>query len=192
MKNKLNKNKLVSNALVVGAVLLMVILSVVLISALTDNEKAGLQAELDNLTSYLNDNNYAWLVNYSLDNFTEPVSKVQVFREKSNDLLATFNINNYNNNLFNKYQIFLTNLNENESYATFDLKSFGNIDYDYVVDPTVYGIPKGMNLLNNSYGTLAGISGRVGVVAIPYNIYLIKVRIDELRGELNGGLKWER
>lgn len=112
MKNKKQK-KSNNKLLLIGIVLISLIGFVVLVSALTDSERISSQAELDNLTSQLNENNYSWLVDYNVS-----YPSVNVYRENSNELLATFNnvFSTYsNNNSFKKYQIFLTNLSENES-----------------------------------------------------------------------------
>jgi len=167
-----------SKLMLIGISIILLISLVVLVKALTDDERTNLENELNNLTSSLSDSGYNWLVNY---NVSYPY--VSVFREGGSEEIARFT--NITGDGFSKYQIFLTNLGENESYSTFDLRSFGDVEYDYVVDPVAYGIPKGMNLLNNSYGTFAGISGRVRLVAIPHDVYLMKIRIDNIRKELN-------
>ncbi|MDP3026802.1 MAG: hypothetical protein Q8N63_03770, partial [Nanoarchaeota archaeon] len=103
------------------------------------NELSALEDELDNLTSELINNNYEWLVNYDIE-----YPFVSVFRENSNLLLAEFR-DILGGSSFNKYQIFLTNLNENESLDVFDLRSFGGeifdgfdgVEYDYIVDPSL-------------------------------------------------------
>jgi hypothetical protein len=57
-------------------------------------------------------------------------SSIEVYTENSDELIATFeNISGEN-----WYKVYLTDLNGEED--TFDLKSIGNIEYDYVVDPS--------------------------------------------------------
>ena len=82
-------------------------------------------------------------------NSNPQTASVEVYRENGNETLAVFgNITNLNNS-FDKYQIFLTSLDENESYSTFDLKSIGDVEYDYVVDPTIAeNIVPNANLIN--------------------------------------------
>ena len=89
----------------------------VFVSALSDDNKTALQDELSQLESNLTSQGYGWLIDY---NITYP--QVNVYRENSNDLLAQFPTITSG-----KYQIFLTNLSENESYSTFDLKSIGDV-----------------------------------------------------------------
>ena len=61
---------------------------------------------------------------------------VGVYRQDSNKTIAAFeNITTDENGTFKEYKIYLTNLSENESYETFDLRSIRDIEYDYVVDP---------------------------------------------------------
>ncbi len=45
-------------------------IGVIFVSALTDDERAGLQSELDNLTEQVNNAGYNWLINYSV-NYSE-------------------------------------------------------------------------------------------------------------------------
>jgi len=101
--------------MLIGIGLFMLVGFVVLVSALiTDNDRTSLQNELNNLTQYLNDNNYGWLIDYNLS-----YSSIGVYRENSNEAIAVFE------NILeeNWYKIYLTNLGENESYSTFDLKT---------------------------------------------------------------------
>lgn len=57
--------------------------------------------------------------------------EIKVYTEDSTEIIAKFeNITNEN-----WYTIYLTNLPENESYNIFDLKSIGNIEYNYISDP---------------------------------------------------------
>lgn len=142
MINKKSADKLL--IFIASAVLLVSF--AVLVSALADDEKTALQSELDNLTQYLNDNNYDnydWLIDYNIS-----YPSVRVFRENSNELLAEFRDILGGSN-FNKYQIFLTSLNENETQDVFDLRSFGDVE------------------------------------RINYDVLQKKIRIDEIRKELN-------
>jgi len=59
-------------------------------------------------------------------------SSVEVYKENGNEVIAKFE--NISEAGWNK--IYLTNLLNGESYDTFDLKSVGDVNYDYVVDPT--------------------------------------------------------
>ena len=73
------------------------------------------QGELDSLISELESEGYSWLVDY---NVSYPF--IEVYRQNDSNLLATFD------NIINgKYQIFLTNLSENESQDVFDLRVKG-------------------------------------------------------------------
>lgn len=138
-RSKLKDNNAVRKIIISGVVLLGILSLVILVSALTDNEKASLQSELNNLTFELNNSDYSWLVNYNL---TYPY--VSVFRENGNDEIGRFeSIANENG-----YKVYLTNLSENESYDIFDLKT----------------------------GKREKIS---------YKIIQKKIRIDEIRKELN-------
>ncbi|MEI6058588.1 MAG: hypothetical protein WCP89_02345, partial [archaeon] len=133
MKRDKRGRKGVSKLLIflAGAILILSFIGFAI--ALSDDERTTLQGELNSLESDLSLGGYNWLVNYSVS-----YPSVQVFRENSNESLATFQdvFSSYaSNNSFNKYQIFLTNLSENESYSTFDLRSAGDVEYDYVVDP---------------------------------------------------------
>lgn len=62
-----------------------------------------------------------------------PADSIQVSEAGSNTSFASFS----NVGAFGKYRILLTNLS-NDSTNAFDLLSNGNINYDYVVDPTWY------------------------------------------------------
>ena len=109
-----------SKLMLIGIILVILIgLSLIMLVRAADNQQA-LQDELNNLTSQLNDGGYGWLIDYNL---TYP--SVEVYRENSDEVLASFN--NIFGNSFEKYQIFLTNLTDNESYSTFDLRSFGDV-----------------------------------------------------------------
>ena len=81
----------------------------------------GSQDELAQLEDDLISSGYEWLINYSLD-----YPSVEVYRENSNELLAQFPA--ITGNDFSKYQIFLTNLSDGESYSVFDLRSFGDVE----------------------------------------------------------------
>jgi|GEM_PF-3441017 len=106
--------------LIIGISLVLLISFIFLVSALTSDE----QAELDNLTSQLNNAGYGWLVNYSLD-----YPSVNVYRQGDNESIATFsNIARDENGTFNMHKIYLTALGENESYDVFDLKSLGDVE----------------------------------------------------------------
>jgi hypothetical protein len=68
---------------------------------------------------------YARSSNQSQDNTAE----IEVYTENSNQSIAKFE----NINEEDYYKIYLTNLSEQED--TFDLRSLGDVDYDYIVDP---------------------------------------------------------
>ncbi len=59
-------------------------------------------------------------------------SEIEVYTENGNDVIASFE--NISDEEWHK--IYLSNLSENESYGTFDLKVLGNIELDYIFDPT--------------------------------------------------------
>ncbi|MFH0711811.1 MAG: LamG-like jellyroll fold domain-containing protein, partial [archaeon] len=70
------------------------------------------------------------------ENRSQASGNVSVYREGGDERIALFeNITNLGE--FEMYKIYLTNLGENESLDTFDLRSFGDVEYDYVVDPTI-------------------------------------------------------
>jgi hypothetical protein len=59
-------------------------------------------------------------------------SSIEIYTENGNEIITTFE------NILEekKYKVYLTNLEENQSYKTFDLKINGNIEFDYIVDPS--------------------------------------------------------
>src|SRR3989338_10527388 len=134
---KRNKKKENRKKGLIGVVLLFLMGVVILVSLVNSQ-----QGELDSLISELESEGYSWLTDY---NVSYPF--IEVFRQNDSNLLATFD------NIINgKYQIFLTNLSDNESQDVFDLR------------------------VKNLDGTAE---------KIPYEIYLKKMRIDEIRSELN-------
>ena len=146
MLSNINKKGVSKLFILIAGILLMLSLAI-LVKALTDNERSSLQNELSQLENNLTNNGYNWLINYSIDyNSINDTRQVNVYREGDNRLLATFN----NITSSGWYKIYLTNLNDNESYSTFDLKSVG------LVDKTM-----------------------------PRDILLKKMRIDEIKHELN-------
>ena len=58
-------------------------------------------------------------------------AEIEVYTEGSEVVIAQFE------NIMeeNWHKVYLTNLPESESYETFDLRSLGDVEYDYVVDP---------------------------------------------------------
>ncbi len=63
-------------------------------------------------------------------------AEVAVYREGDNKEIARFEgVDNEN-----WYKIYLSNLNDGETEDTFDLKSIGKVEYDYVVDPVAYDV----------------------------------------------------
>ena len=52
-----------------------------------DNET--FQSELNNLTQYLTEQGYEWLVNYSIENNTQ--ASIEVYRENDNEVIAVIN-----------------------------------------------------------------------------------------------------
>ena len=185
MKNKyLNlwdgkKKAALNRFLLIGILLISLVSLAFIVSALTTEEQAVLQVELDNLTSQLTSNGYGWLVNYSIDyNSISDSSQVQVFREGDNNVLAVFN----NISSFGKYRILLTNLSENESYSTFDLKSLGDVDYDYVVDPynDTGALTQNVNdcgELNTTNGVYT-LTGNVSSTSTCFNIKANNITLD--------------
>ncbi|MFH1710815.1 MAG: right-handed parallel beta-helix repeat-containing protein, partial [Nanoarchaeota archaeon] len=88
------------------------------------------QDEITQLESEISSAGYDWLVDYSVD-----YPSVEVYRENDSEVVAVFD------DLTSEivmHQIFLTNLADDEGYDTFDLKSIGDVEYDYVVDPIGY------------------------------------------------------
>ena len=110
----INKNKL----LLVFAIIMIIGAAAVAISSSSQDEIAQLEQEISSA-------GYSWLVNYNIS-----YPSVEVYRENDNNLLATFTDLTGGMN-----KIYLTNLG-NESYDVFDLKSVGDVEYNYVVDPT--------------------------------------------------------
>jgi len=121
MKNKKEMKKRGSKLMLIGILGIFLISLIYLVIADTTPSKEDLQNELTSLENNLTSSGYNWLVDY---NITYP--QVNVYRENSNDLLAQ--VLSITGNGFNKYQIFLTGLGDNESYETFDLRSVGNVD----------------------------------------------------------------
>ncbi|MCX6748858.1 MAG: hypothetical protein NT076_04605, partial [Candidatus Pacearchaeota archaeon] len=128
-KNGAGRTRRWERGLVVGnniiVILILLTSLIILVSALTPKE------ELSQLENELTNSGYSWLINYSLNNFTEQVSKVIVIRENDDIPLAIFD----NITQSGWYKIFLTNLDDNETQDVFDLKVLGNVDFDYVIDP---------------------------------------------------------
>ena len=118
---KRNKKKENRKKGLIGVVLLFLIGIVTLVGFVNSQ-----QGELDELIGELNEEGYGWLVDY---NVTYPF--IEVYRQNDSNLLATFD------NIINgKYQIFLTNLSENESQDVFDLLiKDGELEFDWIVDP---------------------------------------------------------
>ncbi|MEK6936024.1 MAG: hypothetical protein AABW67_04490 [Nanoarchaeota archaeon] len=67
-RSKLKNNNVVRKIIISGVVLLVVLSFIILVSALTSEDRASLQGELDNLTSQLSDSRYSWLTNNNLNN----------------------------------------------------------------------------------------------------------------------------
>ena len=57
--------------------------------------------------------------------------QINVYKENDDKLITSFN----NISSENWYKVYLTNLADGESYATFDLKVLGQVEIDYIVDP---------------------------------------------------------
>src|SRR3989344_3148883 len=153
-RGKSENNKFAEKIIIAGVILLIIFSLAVLVKALTDEETQTLQDELNNLTQYLNDNNYGWLTDY---NVSYPFIEVYEFNQAR--LIATFpQISSEG-----LYKIFLTNLSSEENYSqdVFDLRvKGGSLEFDWIVDPTYYrDIPWGYNLLNDSLnlGTIGAI-----------------------------------
>ena len=107
---KRNKKKENRKRGLIGVVLLFLIGVVILVSLVNSQ-----QGELEELIGELESEGYSWLVDY---NVSYPF--IEVYRQNDSNLLATFD------NIINgKYQIFLTNLSENESQDVFDLRVKG-------------------------------------------------------------------
>ena len=113
-RNKSENNKFAEKIIVAGVILLIISSLAVLVKALTDNETLTLQDELNNLTQYLNDNNYGWLTDY---NVSYPY--IEVYEYNSSRLITSFPPISEG-----LYKIFLTNLSEEQNYSqdVFDLR----------------------------------------------------------------------
>ena len=112
-RNKSENNKFAEKIIVAGVILLIISSLAVLVKALTDDETQTLQDELNNLTQYLNDNNYGWLTDY---NVSYPY--IEVYEFNKTEKIAEFP--QISEGL---YKVFLTNLSEEENYSqdVFDL-----------------------------------------------------------------------
>ena len=136
--------------MLIGIMGIVLVSLIYLVVADTAPTREDLQNELNNLTSQLSNQGHDWLVNYNL---TYP--SVSVYREGDSNVIARFESIAGGNN-FEKYQIFLTNLTENESYLTFDLRSIA---------------PSGEN---------CGVNGK-----ILQDILISKLRLDQIKEELD-------
>ncbi|MEK6936019.1 MAG: hypothetical protein AABW67_04465 [Nanoarchaeota archaeon] len=66
-KKELIKKKIIRNLAGVGLVLIVLMSLVFLVSALTSEDRASLQSELDNLTAELNTQGYLWIIEHNLN-----------------------------------------------------------------------------------------------------------------------------
>ncbi|MDP3026575.1 MAG: hypothetical protein Q8N63_02615, partial [Nanoarchaeota archaeon] len=125
------KRETKSRGWIIRAVALLFLFSLIfLVSALTDDERADLESELNSLTAELNSQGYSWLTNYSIN-----YPSIEVYRENETVEIVRFT----NITQEDWYTIYLTNLSENESYDVFDLRVAGatGIEFDYIVDPVI-------------------------------------------------------
>ena len=67
-RSKLKNNNAVRKIIISGVVLLVVLSFIILVSALTFDERAVLESELDNLNAELNNQGYSWLINHNNHN----------------------------------------------------------------------------------------------------------------------------
>ena len=111
------------------------------------------QSQISQLESDLSSAGYSWLVNYSVDYSSINNSKVEVYQKDGTELLALFE--NIRNDNYTK--IYLTNLTGEED--TFDLRSVGDIEYDYVVDPGYCSGSYNTSCSGLSEGTCGSTSG---------------------------------
>ncbi|MDP3026076.1 MAG: LamG-like jellyroll fold domain-containing protein, partial [Nanoarchaeota archaeon] len=61
------------------------------------------------------------------------IASIEVYVKDNNTLITKFE----NITEENWHKVYLTNLTENESYDVFDLKILGEVEFDYIVDPTI-------------------------------------------------------
>src|SRR3989344_8880306 len=127
MKNKKRENK--KKRLIGISVILLAIIG--LVGFVFAQQNQSLEVELNNLTKYLDDSNYGWLVDY---NVSYPY--IEVYEYNSSRLITSFpEISSEG-----LYKIFLTNLSEDENYSqdVFDLRvKGGSLEFDWIVDPTI-------------------------------------------------------
>ena len=88
-KNRKQKRK-VNKLMLIGIGLILLVGLIVIVSALSDDEKATLHDELNNLTQYLNDNNHGWLVYHSTTKF---INTDNLMLSNDNKMLACENGN---------------------------------------------------------------------------------------------------
>jgi len=135
-----------NNKLILAGAGIILLFSFIFLAKASDNQQV-LQDELNNLTSELSSSGYSWLINYSIDySAINDSVQVNVYEKDSNVLLATFG----NISAPGWYKIFLTSLPDNYSQDVFDLKSLGDVEYDWVVDPSVTFMSGGVLVTLNS------------------------------------------
>ncbi|MGV8152520.1 MAG: LamG-like jellyroll fold domain-containing protein, partial [Candidatus Nanoarchaeia archaeon] len=83
-------------------------------------------------------------------------SEIEVYEQNSSELITTFE--NISEEVW--YKVYLTNMSENETQETFDLRFIGDVEVDYIVDPTInfsVGVPGlGINYYTN--GSVLNVS----------------------------------
>ena len=74
--------KEVNKVLLIGIILITLLL-VNIQGVVGESDNETLQQKLDNLTQYLTEQGYSWLINYSIN-----YPKIEVYRENDNELIA--------------------------------------------------------------------------------------------------------
>jgi len=181
--------------LLIGLSLILIISLAIIISALTDDERASLQSELDSLENELSNNGYNWLINQSIDynsiNESSQTANIEVFRKNGNETIAVIE----NITTADYYKTYLSGLGENETSDTFDLKvsqvsGLGRdmglgIEFDEIVDPidilTIQSYPTvggnwtvEFNTTGNEKLTIKAVNGTV----FGFNCYSPSEKID--------------
>jgi len=119
-KKMINKKSEIrsSKFLLIGIMLLIFI--TLLVQAQGEESNESLQAELSNLTAYLDEQSYLWLVNYSLDGSVD----IEVYREDGDEVIAVIE-GVRGEDWYKTYLDGLhggVGLDDNESLSVFDLK----------------------------------------------------------------------
>ena len=122
-----NKYKKIGGRLILAGALLFTLMGFVVVSALIDDERANLQAELNSLENELNNNGYSWLVDYTLSGSEGPFPKIEIYEKDSLEKIASFE--SLADNQYNK--VYLSNLEGEQDVFDLLVKNgeFEKMDY---------------------------------------------------------------